>query len=230
VDLDAYKNIQSLAKKVHDRLHDYIDSRSTEESIVQKSVEILSEYGISETWYHGVPAFVLLGSRSCVSISGRDYSPSTETVGETNLVTVDLSPSWKGIWGDCARSYFIEDGRCTDNPQLVEFQEGKSAEAELHREMKEFVIPKTRFNDLFEFGNHKIKELGFENLDFLGNLGHSIETKTSSRRFIDKKCHETLGSVKLFTFEPHIRKIGGSWGFKHENIYYFTQSGQVQEL
>jgi hypothetical protein len=25
----------------------------------------------------------------------------------------------------------------------------------------------------------------------------------------------------LFTLEPHIRLISGSYGFKHENIYYF---------
>lgn len=230
MNLDSSKHIQSIAKKVLDRLHDNIDARSTEASIAQKSIEILSEYGISETWYHDVPAFVLLGSRSCLSISGRDYSPSNEKAGELNLVTVDVSPSLKGIRGDCARSYFIEDGRCTNNPQFVEFQEGKSAEAELHREIKEFVTPKTRFSALFEFGNHKIKELGFENLDFLGNLGHSIEINTLARRFIDKNCHENLGSVQLFTFEPHIRKIGGAWGFKHEDIYYFTQSGHVKEL
>ncbi len=207
-----------------------MDERSTEESIVQKSIDILSEYGISETWYHNVPAFVLLGSRSCLSISGRDYSPSNEKVGKINLVTVDLSPSLEGIWGDCARSYFIENGQCTVNPQLVEFQEGQTAEAELHLKMKEFVTPKTKFSELFEFGNIKIKEFGFENLDFLGNLGHSIEIQTSARRFIDKKCRESLGSVQLFTFEPHIKKIGGMWGFKHENIYYFTKSGQVREL
>ena len=230
MNLDAYKKIQSLTRKALERLRVHIDAESTEASVVKKSVEILAEYGISETWYHGVPAFVLLGSRSCLSISGRDYSPFTEKAGETNLVTVDLSPSLKGIWGDCARSYFIENGRCTNNPQLVEFREGKSAQAVLHREMKEFVTPGTRFSDLFEFGNQKIKELGFENLDFLGNLGHSIETETSARCFIDRTCHESLGSVQLFTFEPHIRKIGGSWGFKHENIYYFTQSGHVQVL
>ena len=72
--------------------------------------------------------------------------------------------------------------------------------------------------------------IGFENLDFLGNLGHSIEAKTQERRFIDKNCNEKLGNVQLFTFEPHIRKSGGSWGYKHENVYYFDQSGQVQEL
>ena len=33
----------------------------------------------------------------------------------------------------------------------------------------------------------------------------------------------------LFTFEPHIRKVGKKWGFKLENIYYFSAVG-VEEL
>jgi hypothetical protein len=33
-----------------------------------------------------------------------------------------------------------------------------------------------------------------------------------------------------FTFEPHISQHGGRWGFKHENIYYFDNSGAVMEL
>lgn len=230
MNLDAYKKVQKIAKTVHEKLRDYIDCDSTEASIATQAIQILEANGISETWYHGVPAFVLLGSRSCLSISGKDYLPATEKVGDSNLVTVDLSPSLKGVWGDCARSYFIENGKCVKNPQIPEFREGKLAESELHREMKKFVTPNTIFSELFEFGNQKIKAMGFENLDFLGNLGHSIEVDKTLRRFIDKSCCETLGSVKFFTFEPHIRKIGGSWGFKHENIYYFDQSGRIQEL
>lgn len=230
MNLFAHKCIQSIAKQVHGKLHESINAGSTEETISRNAFDLLAEFGISETWYHGVPALVLAGSRSCLSISGRDYSPSDACVGETNLITVDLSPSLKGIWGDCARSYFVESGRCTEEPRRADFREGRLVEAELHRLMKEYTTPDTRLSELFDFGNRMIQQFGFENLDFLGNLGHSIETKPSLRRFIDRNCHESLGDVELFTFEPHIRKIGGSWGFKHENIYYFDRNGRVQEL
>lgn len=96
--------------------------------------------------------------------------------------------------------------------------------------MKEFVSPETKFSDLYKFGNDLISDFGWENLDFLENLGHSIETKPEERRFIDKNCHEQLGSVPLFTFEPHIRQRAGKWGFKHENIYYFNILGEIVEL
>ena len=230
MELEIYRDVQNIAKKVHDHLGDFIHSESTERTIAKKASELLSDFGAKDTWYHGVPAYVLLGSRSCLSISGRDYQPADERVGETNLISVDLSPMVGDIWGDCARSYSVEKGTVTKYPQKRDFQEGYTVEKELHKHMKAFVKPETRFSELYEFGNHQINELGFENLDFLGNLGHSIEKDSAKRRFIDESCHEKLGDVPLFTFEPHIRKLDGIWGFKYENIYYFNSVGRVIEL
>ena len=227
---EDYKVVQAAAKAVLAHIVDSIGPESTEQTIVDTSIRLLSEKGITETWYHDVPAFVLLGSRSCLSISGKDYSPSNEPVGETNLVTIDLSPLSGKTWGDCARSYYIEYGKCTTTPSLSEFQNGANVEVQLHQSMAKFVSHKTRFCELYEFGNELINSLGFENLDFLGNLGHSIELSPSKRRFIDQSCEEELGSVHFFTFEPHIRKIEGIWGFKHEDIYYFDEQGCVVAL
>ncbi len=124
----------------------------------------------------------------------------------------------------------IEDGIYKDNPKNFESSEGLLIEHKLHKAMKSYISPETKFSDLFEFGNDLISSYGWENLDFLQNLGHSIETDLVKRRFIDKNCHEQIGVMSLFTFEPHIRKISGKWGFKHENIYYFNKSGKIMEL
>lgn len=230
MDIEAYRNVQNMAKQTHQQLSLFIDAHSTEHSIAKKAKELLAGFGAKDTWYHDVPAFVLLGSRSCLSVSGRDYRPSNEVVGKTNLVTIDLSPMVDNLWGDCARSYFIENGTVTKNPQLAEFLEGNAIEVELHHRMLSFVNPETLFSELYAFGNAQIKALGYENLDFLGNLGHSIETDPAKRRFIDKSCHEQLGHMKLFTFEPHVRKSGCNWGFKYENIYYFDANDRAVEL
>ncbi|WP_261841694.1 M24 family metallopeptidase [Aliamphritea ceti] len=230
MNLDEYKKVQSAAKEVHAQLGRFISSESSEQLISNKAIELMASMGITDTWYHGIPAFVLLGSRSCLSVSGRDYTPSNELVGMTNMVTVDLSPMLGDVWGDCARSYYIEEGICSEQPKKAEFSEGKAVEKELHQIMSEFVTPTVTFSELFEFGNQKIRELGYENLDFLGNLGHSIETDPDHRKFIDSACHDQLGAVNLFTFEPHIRKVNGKWGFKHENIYFFDQNGCITEL
>ena len=225
-----YKAIQASAKAVLSALPEYIDSRATEQTIAAKAVKLLAEHGISQTWYHGVSALVLLGSRSCLSISGRDYEPYGESVGNVNVVTVDLSPSRKNIWGDCARSFFVEDGHCSAVPTHTEFVRGYEAQIALHQAMMGFVTPATKFSELYAYGNALIEALGFENLDFLNNLGHSIETNLSDRRFIDENAHDRLGEARFFTFEPHISQVGHQWGFKHENIYYFDQTGSVCEL
>jgi len=230
IKIETYRKVQHAAKQVHEQLIHYIDADATEQSIAEVAKKLLHEQGIIETWYYDVPAFVLLGSRSCLSISGKNYQASTERVGETNLVTVDLSPMFDGAWGDCARSFFIEGGESTIYPKSTEFRQGQETEQMLHDQMCQFVTPETRFSELYEFGNHQIQKLGYENLDFLSNLGHSIETQSSQRRFIDANCLETLGSVNFFTFEPHIREVDGKWGFKHENIYYFDESGCLVEL
>jgi hypothetical protein len=47
-------------------------------------------------------------------------------------------------------------------------------EIELHKRMKSYVTTDTLFSELYQFGNNEIERLGYENLDFLGNLGHSI--------------------------------------------------------
>lgn len=158
MDIERYKTVQGAVKAVHIRLCNFIDSQSTEKTTVEVAIELLKQQGITDTWYHNVPAFVLFGSRSCESISGRDYEPSDEQVGEKNLITVDLSPMLGEVWGDCARSFFVENGKCTINPECAEFQEGVSIELELHDLMVNFVTPDTLFSELYEFGNREIKK------------------------------------------------------------------------
>ncbi len=221
--------MQSIAKSVLARLAASITPADSERSIASRATSLLASLGMEETWYHNCPALVLSGCRSCLSVSGREYQPSNEKVGMTNLVTVDLSPSSAGVWGDCARSFFVEGGQCVDVPKNPEFRRGADVQRELHESVRSFATPATTFQELFEFSNAQIRSLGFENLDFLGNVGHSIESSPGDRRYIQAGNGQQLGSVGLFTFEPHVRALGGSWGFKHENIYYFS-GGQLQEL
>jgi Metallopeptidase family M24 len=156
--------------------------------------------------------------------------PADEPVGSFNLITIDLSPLRDGVWGDCARSFPIENGHCTFRPQTPDFSRGIKSEAALHRAMQAFVKPATTFEDLFSFGNAEINRLGFENLDYLGNLGHSIASRRDDRRFIEQGNSTSLGSVPFFTFEPHIRQSGGVWGFKYEDIYFFDSERRIHAL
>lgn len=190
---------------------------------------LLCEQGYPGTWYYNCPALVLLGTRSCLSVSGRHYVPSDEVVGRSNLVTVDLSPEKNGIWGDCARSFFVEHGVVTE-PVSDEFSVGKLFLFELHSQMQRFVHPDLTFHELFDWTNSHIQQAGFENLDVLGNVGHSLATRREDRQYIERSNRNPLGAVPFFTFEPHVSISGGTWGFKHENIFYFDAHAHLHEL
>jgi hypothetical protein len=95
--------------------------------------------------------------------------------------------------------------------------------------MKKIVTPYTKFSELFEFINGQIEMSGFVNIDFMKNLGHTIEIDIKKRSFIDRSNHEKIGT-KLFTFEPHIRKKESNLGFKHEEIYYFNENNILRTL
>jgi Xaa-Pro aminopeptidase len=222
--------VQAIARSVLAELGGSIGPSDTERSIAARATTLLADRGIHETWYYDCPALVLLGSRSCLSVSGRDYSPGDEQVGRLNVVTVDLSPLRDGVWGDCARSFAIEDGRWTNTPATGELERGIQVEALLHQAIRKFAEPNTSFEDLFEFGNAEIERHGFENLDFLGNLGHSIALRREERCYVERGNTRRLDSIACFTFEPHVRAIGGTWGFKHEEIYFFDTTQRLSTL
>ena len=91
----------------------------------------------------------------------------------------------------------------------------------LHAEMKKYVRPETSFEALYHYINELIRHSGYENLDFMGNLGHSIVKNKEDRIYIEKGNQSKLCDVSFFTFEPHIRMQNFGYGFKKENIYYF---------
>lgn len=227
-DLEAYTLVQAKAKAVLERLGSTLSSSSTERSIIQSCIDLLHEQGIHETWYYDVPALVLLGSRSCLSVSGRDYVPADEAAGERNLVTVDLSPVLGGRWGDCARSFVLEDGRVTAHPRTPEFAQGLATQRALHGRLMT-MTPDRTLASVAEELNALITRLGYENLDFLGNLGHSIASRREDRIYLEPGNTTRLDEVGYFTFEPHIRRVGGLWGYKHEDIYYF-EAGTIRVL
>jgi hypothetical protein len=125
--------VQSAAKAVLKDLAPMIRADSTEASIAATAHTLLASRGYPKTWYHQCPALVLLGSRSCLSVSGKHYRPALEPVGDFNLVTVALSPCDGDVWGDCARSFCVENGSVTDEPTSNEFRTGLRTQHQLHQ-------------------------------------------------------------------------------------------------
>ena len=188
-------------------------------------------HGADSFWYWDVGAFVFSGDKTKLSVSGRDYITDKISIQENDIITIDLSPQNNCIWGDYARTLIVENGSVVRNIgqiQNTEWQNGLNAENHLHNSMLNFVNKNTTFEELFCYMNNEIKSLGYINLDFLGNLGHSIEKEKNQRIYIEKGNKEKLSSVTAFTFEPHISSQNSRYGFKKENIYSFDKGNLIE--
>ncbi|MCF8495356.1 MAG: M24 family metallopeptidase [Alphaproteobacteria bacterium] len=220
--IKPYARIQNLAKDTVFDLLDFIKPGVTEKEIASKAKSLLEQKGITRFWYYDVAALVLVGDRTTLSIPGRDYVPADFRVQTNDLVTVDLSPLDGDLWGDYARSIYVEDGVAKLTPTKKTLSAGFNLETLLHNHLLGIARPDMTAHELWAYMNAMIEKHGFENLDFKGNLGHSIEKDMKYRRYIEKDNMTRLQDFGLFTFEPHIRQKGQVWGFKHENIHFFS--------
>ena len=187
--------------------------------------EYMLAHGADSFWYWDVGAFVFRGEDTTLSVSGRQYETSDTVIGLNDIITIDLSPQCNCVWGDYARTVIVEDGDViTDSSNICneEWRTGLLMEKKLHELMRSFVCKETTFEELFYHINDRIHENGYVNLDFLGNLGHSIVKEKSQRIYIEKGNKIKLSEVEAFTFEPHISLPGGKYGYKMENIYSFV--------
>ena len=191
----------------------------------------LYDLGADSFWYWDIGAFVFAGEETIESVSGREYETSNRMIKENDIVTIDLSPQIGDIWGDFARTIVMENGAVVEKEAVSnqEWKKGLWMEDELHRELIRFATPNTTFEELYYHMNAMIVAKGFVNLDFAGNLGHSIAKKKNDRLYIEKGNKRSLSEVAYFTFEPHISNGISKYGYKKENIYYF-ESGSLKEL
>ena len=183
--------------------------------------------GATSFWYWDIGAFVFSGVETTLSVSGKHYQTADRFIKENDIITVDLSPQVGNVWGDYARTIIIENGVVINDINKIsntEWKNGLLMEDKLHRELLSFATPKTTFEELYFHINDFIVSNKYINLDFLGNLGHSIVTDKLDRIYIEKGNRATLGSVRYFTFEPHISVKGSKYGYKKENIYYFENN------
>ena len=150
------------------------------------------------------------------------------------MITVDLAPTLGTCWGDFARTIFVEDGRVVrelSELQTPAYKAAIEAEFKLHSFLLEVARPEMTFEELYFSANALIDGLGCKNLDYSGNLGHSINVLQQDRIYIEKGNTTPLkdAECECFTFEPHICKQGGAFGVKRENIYYFVD-GRLKEM
>ena len=222
-----YAAVQQIAKDTVAYLKTAVRAGMRLTEIRRLCEEKMRAHGADSFWYYDIGAFLFSGDETAVSLSGRDYQTPDRALTETDILTVDLSPQCGDIWGDYARTIVLENAQIRQNAsdiQNAEWRRGLLTEELLHREMRRFVKPETTFSALCEHMNCVIEAEGFVNLDYRGNLGHSIETARGARIYIEPGNARPLASVRYFTFEPHIALPNSKFGYKHENIYYFADS------
>lgn len=189
------------------------------------------ELGADSFWYYNVGALIFAGDETTKSVSGKEYITSDYIIKNDDIITIDLSPQIKNIWGDYARTIIIENGKVVDEInqiQNAEWKNGLLIEKELHSELLNFATSNTTFEELYYHMNDFIKKCGYINLDFNGNLGHSIVKNKNRRIYIEKGNKKKLSKVKYFTFEPHIALPNSNYGCKKENIYYFNNDKLIE--
>lgn len=223
-ELDAHCAMQNMARETMAFLADAVRPGMKLTELRRMAEDRLRGLGADAFWYWDVGAFVFAGEETTLSVSGRTYRTSDRVIAETDIITVDLSPSRAGVWGDFARTLIVEDGRAVADPAVVrrpEWREGLAMEQALHEAMCTFVTPDTTFEQLYLHINAMIADAGWVNLDFLGNLGHSIVARKQDRIYTERGNTARLGDAGIFTFEPHISRPGGAWGYKMEDVYAF---------
>ena len=227
----SYSQIQQTAKQTIAYIKKIIKPGMKLFDIRKLCEEKLMELGADSFWYWDVGAFVFAGDETTVSVSGKQYVTSDKIIENNDNITIDLSPQVGNIWGDYARTIIVENGEVVDDIELIQNQEWKSGlqmEDKLHAELFRFVTKGTTFEELYYHMNEFIVENGFVNLDFMGNLGHSIAKVKSDRIYIEKGNKAKLVAVNYFTFEPHIAFPDSKYGYKKENIYYFDEDVLVE--
>lgn len=225
-----YKEVQKIAKDTIKFAREEIHSGMSLLEIRKMCEHKMLELGADSFWYWNVGAFVFAGDETAASVSGTQYETSDRIIEYNDIITIDLSPQNIDIWGDYARTLIVENGRVAETEKIRhdEWRQGIYTEKRLHEEMCRYVTPQTTFEELYYHMNLVIENCGYVNLDFMGNLGHSIVKKKEDRIYIEKGNKVCLGEVSLFTFEPHIGKINTKYGYKWEDIYYFEDDKLVE--
>lgn len=187
--------------------------------------------GAESFWYWNIGVLVFAGDETAKSVSGRKYKTSDRIIRPNDIITIDLSPQVGKIWGDYARTVIVQNGEVVEMGSMKnpEWKRGLQMEDFLHEALCAFAAPQTTFEEVYFRMNRLIEEKGFVNLDFKGNLGHSIVRRKRDRIYIEKGNASRLGDAAYFTFEPHIGMKGSPYGYKKENVYYFD-NGKITEL
>lgn len=227
-----YMDMQDLGRDAVDYVRRIVKPGMNLRTLRTYCENYLLEHGADSFWWCNVGAFMFAGDETAVSVVPDVYEASDRLIEKNDIITIDVSPQKNGVWGDYARTIILEEGKVISDISQIkneEWRNGLLMEELLHRTLVEIVREDMTFEELHERINSLVEEKGYHNLDCLGNFGHSIDLRDEDRIYIEKGNKAGLSSVGMFTFEPHISLPGSKYGFKKEDIYYFSE-GRLKTL
>ena len=223
--------MQNLNRKTMQYLINNISVGMSLKEIKDMCEKYMLENGADSFWYWNVGALIFSGDETTMSISGKRYKVANRIITNNDIITIDLSPQNNKYWGDFARTIIIENSKVINDINNIQNQEWKNGllmEKYLHERLIQIVTDDMTCEELDQIMNDIIKKKGFVNLDFLGDLGHSIVKNQEERIYIEKGNQTQLSKVNMFTFEPHISMQNSKYGYKREDIYYFKENKLIK--
>ena len=224
MNIDLYSSMQNLNRAAVKYVADTMKTGMSLPYIKKLCEDYLLENGADSFWYWDVGAFIFSGDETALSVSGKEYQVADRIIQKNDIITIDLSPQRNSIWGDYARTLVFEDGVLCDEIEKIkkdEWRNGLQMEEYLHQALIDVGAPDMTFEELYYYMNELIVKEGFINLDFLGNLGHSIVKNKKDRIYTEKGNRKRLSDVRMFTFEPHISIPNSQYGYNKDDIFYF---------
>ena len=233
VHIEHILQAQEIARDCLSYMNSFLKPGMDMETVHQECESYMKEKGAHSFWTHNDPALILFADLT--SYSGH-LAPAElirdRRISENDLITIDVAPTVFNGWGDMARSFIMENGTIIDWKQShnEEIREGMDMEMKLHELFIESVKDDTTFSDLYQITENYLKEHGYYNCDYHGNFGHTIENHPNDRVTIIKGVDIVISKYdKPVTFEPHICKVNGYYGVKHENMYVYHE-GKMREI
>lgn len=227
IDILSVKKAQNIARYCLESIPKYLKSGMTREEIHVLCEDLMVSAGSTGWWTHGDAALILFGPYLTYSAHEDPASLFDGLkVCENDVVTIDVAPMFGSGWGDMARTFVIENGSCIHwkNSTNTEIIEGMQLERELHDMFKKYVNKETTFSDIHKITQDVLDKKGYENCDYHGNFGHSIEIHPDNRVTIIPEENRKISEYgKPVTYEPHICRIGGTVGIKYEEMYLFEK-------
>ena len=195
----------------------------SEKEIVDRYYSLLAQADLTNHWY---PALIYIGESTGLPISRRYHLPSDEVrLKDNDIIMIDSTPLDGTVWSNWAETFSV--GNDSFFAQLIEDSK------EIVDKTYAYTISEAKtIQDIYKFAMNLINNSGFESLDPMGDVGHSIfqvpegqtvdKTPQADRLFIYPE-HGDRPIEGIISIEPQIGKKhpknGQMYSTKMQKVY-----------